>query len=297
MRKRLCFFLLFLLSAASIFAEKNYTSEKVVFLPQDFYVGDPVEMRVIIKPEPGVEVLEPEKFPQQYWIMIESADVIRDQDEYELRIRFRSYAPGIRTLPPLQFGDILLKDLRLQTKSVLEDYPSGFEPVFGQLLLPGTNYYIAIIVGVVFILPILLIIFWKKIKKAIEDYIQERSRRKPFRQLQKVLKDLEDNINTRKGNDFYTLLVSELRSYLTARGSVDYSAATSREAAAGMLNDFSGAGDCRQIAELFSFADQVKFGGRRVMMKKREQDLNHIKDAVVRIETWYFDEEEQHAGI
>jgi len=275
---------LFLLPAFFVGAEKNYTNEKVVFLPQDFYVGDLVEMRVVVKPAVGVLLAKPERFPASYWVKIEKAEVYEQDGKFELRVFLRSYAPGIRTLPPLQFGDVLLRDLRIQTKSVLEEAPPGLSPPAGQILLPGTNYYIAIFSGIVFILPIILIVFWGRLKAVIRDYIYIRMRRRPYKRLLRVLAELEDSLNEKKGRIFYTELIDAVRIYFTERGSIDYSVATAGEGAGWIASDFSKLDNCEDLIELFRFADQVKFGERRVMIRRREEHLELIRSSAGEIE-------------
>ena len=276
--------LLLLISVIPVFAEKNYTSEKVVFLPQEFYVGDLVEMRLVVIPAKGVTVSKPERFPDSYWVKIENAEVTDLGGEYEIRVYLRSYAPGIRTLPAIQFGDVLLRDIRIQTVSVLSDETLPFSPPAEQLLLPGTRYYIALIVGLIFLLPVFFIFFWTKIKRRINESVLERRWRRPYRKLLRGLKELREGINETKGRPFYTRLIDELRLYLTARGSIDYESATVREAAAMIDHDFSGISGCNELIALLHFADEVKFGGRRVMTPRKETDLDMVEKAALGIE-------------
>lgn len=285
MRKILSLLPVFLLilnfSAA---AEKNYTSDKVIFLPQDFYVGDLLEMRVVIKPDPGVFVAKPEKFPESYWVKIEDAEVIPAGEAFELRVFLRSYAPGIRTLPALQFGDVLLRDIRIQTKSVLSEEALPLSPPAGQFLLPGTKYYIALLVGILFLLPIFFIFFWTKLKVGLHSYILDRKQRRPYKRLMKAVKELESGLNETKGKYFYTKLIYELRIYLTARGSIDYTSATAGEGSAKIASDFMSVSGYEGLIRILKLADEVKFGSRRVMIRKREEDLHTVIDIVTQIE-------------
>lgn len=280
---------LLILPVFFICAEKNYTNEKVVFLPQDFYVGDLVEMRVVVKPAPGFEILKPERFPDSYWLEIENTEVIELDGKYEIRVFIRSYAPGIRTLPSLQFGDVLLRDLRIQTKSVLDEDPSGLSPPAGQMLLPGTNYYIAILTGLVFILPVFVIIFWGRLKLAVHSYFYSRTRKRPYKKLVKALGELESDMKNIKGKVFYTDLVDAVRIYFTARGSLDYISATMREGVRGIAADFGEIEGVERLIELFKFADEVKFGDRRVLIRKREEHLELVTASVVEIEKLLID--------
>jgi hypothetical protein len=278
-----------LFSVQYVTAEKNYTNEKVIFLPQDFYVGDLVEMRVVILPEEGVEVRRPERFPESSWMKIEDAMVVDLDGKYEFRIFIRPFSPGIRTLPPVQFGDVLLRDLRIQVKSVLEENPSSFAPPAEQMLLPLTNYYIAVIVGLIILFPLLIIVFGSRVKNKIHSHFNERRRKKPYKRFAKAVKDLGEQMNRKKGREFYTTLIDELRLYLSARGKFNYSTATASEIAQVIESDFPCMRDTPGLSGLFLFADKVKFGSKRVMVKKREEDLLMVMQAVDKIETWFFE--------
>ena len=282
--KRLLLLPVLLIFLTPAFAEKNYTSEKVVFLPQDFYVGDLVEMRLVVIPDPGVSVAMPEGYPDSYWVKIENAVIIEGDGEYELRVFLRSYAPGIRTLPAIQFGEVLLRDIRIQTKSVLGDEALPFSPPAEQLLLPGTRYYIALIVGFVFLLPVFFIFFWTKLRRGVRAYLHERRQKRPYRKLLRSLKELRTGIQETKGRLFYTDLIDVLRLYLAAKGSIDYVSATVREASAMIDEDFPGLPDNSDLISLLLFADEVKFGGRRVMTQRKEDDINLVEKAASGIE-------------
>jgi hypothetical protein len=277
--------ILLLILTSAVWAEKNYSSDKIIFLPQDFYVGDLVEMRVVIRPDAGVSVAKPEKFPDSYWVEVENADLLPlEENEYELRVFLRPYAPGIRSLPALQFGDIILKDIRIQTKSVLDDENAAFAPPADQVLLPGTNYYIALIVGLVFFLPLFFIFFWKKLKQSVLNFIYEKHRKRPYKRIIRVFNELDNSIEDLKGREFYTILVDELRAYLTSRGNDDYSSSTVREAAKNIMKDFSRVSGYYNLITIFELADQVKFGNRRVMIKTRKEDLDRAWNCVDSIE-------------
>ena len=288
--KRFFIFLCFLIAAVPVFSQKTYVSEKIVFLPQDFFVGDLVEVRVVIKPMPGYHVEKPTKLPDSYWISVENADIVDLGGKYELRVLLRPYAPGIRTLPPLQFGDIMLRDVRILTRSVLDENQSGFSPPAGQMLLPGTQYYIAILVGVVFILPVLLLVFWGRLRERITDYISRQLKRRPYKRFIRRLDELEAGLGDMKGRGFYTELIEVLREYLSERGRVDYESATTREAVRGLSSDFAAVDCLSAVIAIFQTADRVKFGSARVVMSVREEHLNVLRDAAQQIEKLYFDE-------
>ncbi len=287
--------LLFLPSIVS--AEKNYTNEKVVFLPQDFYVGDLVEMRVVIRPAAGVVVSKPETLPESYWIKIENADVFQTEDKYELRVFLRPYASGIRTLPTIQFGDVRLSDIKIQINSLLDETGAEFAPVNGPLMLPGTTYYIAIIVGFVLVLPLVIILFWTRLRYGLVSFINDKRKKRPYNRLMKVLKDLDDSAGKLKGNEFYTTLIDELRVYLSEKGTIDYSAATAAEGSRMIHVDFMNTASLDEIAELFSFSDEVKFGGKRVMIQRRESDLAAVREFAEDIESIMDETEKKHVVI
>ncbi len=284
MKKRLILVFFCLISVFSVSAQKNYTSEKIVFLPQVFYVGDLVEMRVVIVPDKRVTVSRPESFPDSYWVRIENAEVVEDNGKYELRIFLRSFAPGIRALPAIKFGDVVLRDIRIQTASVLEQNPLPLAPPAQQILLPGTKYYIALFTGLVFLLPVFFIFFWTKLKTRIRNYVDEQKRKKPYRRFQRVLKELKDALADQSSREFYTILIDELRIYLSSRGSIDYVSATVKESSRVIRFDFRGIRDREALIKLLLRADEVKFGHRDVLEITREADLVKIIKIVEEIE-------------
>jgi hypothetical protein len=209
--------------------------------------------------------------------------------KYEFRVFLRPFSPGIRTLPPIQFGDVLLRDLRIQVKSVLDENPASFASPAEQMLLPLTNYYIAAIVGLVILLPLIVIVFGSRIKNKIQSHFNERRRKKPYKRFSKAAKDMGEQMNRKKGREFYTTLINELRLYLSAKGEFDYSTATASEISEVIESDFPCLRGCPELSALFLFADEVKFGSKRVMVKKREEDLLMVMQAVDKIETWFFE--------
>ena len=284
MKKLLTLFLIFA-ALTPVFSQKNYTSEKVVVLPQEFFVGDLVEMRVVIRPERGVSVQKPERFPDSYWVRIENADVFELEDgRYELRVFLRPYAPGIRTLPAIQFGDVLLRDIRIQTGSVLTEDPPPFAPPAEQIVLPGTKYYIALFVGLIFLIPVFFIFFWTTLRRRVTGYIAERKRRRPYRRLVRALNELEGSLESGDVRLFYIELIEILRAYLTARGSIDYSSATVRESSVMIISDFKGLTAAEELIKLFILADEIKFGGRQVESSQCSSDLHHVRTAAEEIE-------------
>ncbi|MDC7124878.1 MAG: hypothetical protein PQJ46_04890 [Spirochaetales bacterium] len=286
--KRFFLLLLVLLISIPLFADKNYISEKVVFLPQDFYVGDLVEMRVKIRPSVGAKVEKPKSLPSPYWIKIDSADILQDGDVYELRLLLRPYAPGIRTLPTVQFGDISLKDIRIQTKSVLAEESHPFSPPAEQMLLPGTGYYIGLLIGLLFILPLCIIIFGASFKNKITDFINEKRQKRPYKRIMNILKDLSDKHSGMTDRELLTIIVDELRIYLSARGSIDYSSATVKEASAMVLGDFKEAAKAVELIPFFRLADEIKFGDGQISSDERLKILADVNDIVEEIDFYFF---------
>ena len=284
----LCLLIFALCFTLSIFAEKNYSSEKVVFLPQDFYVGDLVELRIKIILEKGLKISPPESLPDLYWIKIESANVVSSDNGYELQIFLRSFSPGIRTLPPIRFGDITLRDTRIQTLSVLEETPTPVFPIKEQLQLPGTNYYFAILIGLFFVLPVFIIASWTNLKKRIKTYIEIKRRRKVYKKMISTINYLQDNKKTITNSDFFTVLINDVKLFLSHRSGRSYTSATVRECEKLLEYDFKDMDKLHLLPQILRLADEVKFGDREVSNLEKNEALVNIRLVVDAIDLQLF---------
>lgn len=285
MIRKLVFILLFLFF--SLVLSTAYEIDSITFVPREFYVGDVVDMRISIKLSPGTMISIPEELPRAEWIYLRDLEMLESDGMTTIHITFSSFQPGIRLLPPIDLGGIILEGLKLDTASILEEEFSPFLPAADPMYLPRTALYFALIVGSVLGIPLLFILFFKGLKNRIRRVIVAAGRKRPYVRLQKVLHDLERKILNRDGNVFYTALLLELKNYMSARTGVDFSTLTSMEVCLLLDSLFPEEFFKGTLKELFKFSDQVKFGGLDPYTARKKEDLNRLDEAVKALEIFY----------
>jgi len=267
--------------------ETGYRLVQTTFLPREFYVGDIVELRVEIQPEPGRALRVPDSFPENTWMLIRDIR-IQERGEYrEISILFSSYQPGIRMMPPLNLGDITLEGLRVDTSALLSreryDFVAATEPMF----LPKTALYFALLVGGVLGIPLLALLFFRGLRNRIAAAVRAARRKRPFLRLQRALKELDRKILNRDGNQFYTTLLGELKTYLTQRSGVSFASLTTREASAVLIGLYPEETFPSELDELFRYGDQVKFGGLDPYTSRKKEDLGRTGEILQALEAHY----------
>ena len=267
--------------------ETGYRLVQTTFLPREFYVGDIVELRVEIQPDPGKVLRVPDSFPENTWMLIREIR-IQERGEYrEISILFSSYQPGIRMMPPLNLGDITLEGLRVDTSSLLSrqryDFMAATEPMF----LPKTALYFALLVGGVLGIPLLALLFFRGLRNRIAAAVRAARRKRPFLRIQRALKELDRKILNRDGNQFYTTLLGELKTYLTQRSGVSFASLTTRETSAVLIGLYPEETFPAELDELFRYGDQVKFGGLDPYTSRKKEDLGRTGEILQALEVHY----------
>lgn len=289
-------FLLSLVSQAT--ALEGAELKELIFLPPDFYVGDRVEMRAVVTPQPGMRFLPAGDVPVVNWLEIHDIQIKEGAANWEVRITFTPYAAGTRTFPTILFGDIIFSDIKLHTKSILQERDFGFFGIKGQLFLPGTRAALGIAIGVLLFGPILILSFTGRIHRRIRSFVALHTGRRPYKRFSKVLKDLEEKNLHMSSRRFYIVLSEEFRAYLTSRTSQDFLTITSSEIGEQLSKTFPKQGK-RKIDELVKMmrqGDLIKFGGVNAAKKQREGDLQLVNEITEELETYIESERQQSEG-
>ncbi|MBI9101146.1 MAG: hypothetical protein JEY99_01935 [Spirochaetales bacterium] len=285
MKQRISLILLFILLIS--FLSFGYDIEQVTFIPREFYIGDTVDMRVTLKIPSGTYLNIPEEFPRAGWIHIHDINFLENEEFTTIHIIFSSFQPGIRVLPPIDLGGLVLEGVRIDTASILDQEYSSFVSASDPMYLPGTAFYFGLLVGGLIGLPLFILFFFRVLRSRILRSVLTAGRRRPYIRLQKVLKELERKILNRDGNEFYTTLLLELKVYLSNRTGSDFNTLTSREACL-ILDDLYPEEFFRGTLEaLFRFSDKVKFGGVDPYTARKKEDLNRLDEAVKALEIYY----------
>ena len=272
--------------AVPVHAAQGARVEETVFLPQDFYVGDTVELRVSFVPDGGMMVRPPSDLPVLSWIDIHDVTVVQEERLWEARIRFTSFAPGTRSLPPIQMGDVTLDALKIHTRTILGEESHEFYGIKNQLLIPGTRLSIAVLVAVLFFGPVFVLNFAGKIRRGFSSLLDVQKGRRPYRRLNRALKELRDSQEQMSSRRFYIVLEDELRRYLSERTGSDFRAITSSEFASHYARVLPGEDEqvTGDVDELLRRSDMVKFGGENSDKRRREADMDIVASAAAKVE-------------
>ncbi len=271
---------------ADLFAAEGARVEETVFLPQDFYVGDTVELRVIFVPDGGMRVSRPSEMPVLSWIDFHEVSVLQEEGQWQARIRFSSYAPGTRSLPPIELGDVVLDSIKIHTRSILNEESHEFYGIKDQLLVPGTRIAIALIVALLFFGPVLVLNFTGRLHRGFSSFVAARRGRRPSKRLNRVLKELRENQDQMSSRRFYIVLDEELRRYLSERTGSDFRSITSSEFAVHFRDVLPESDEERvkEVGELMQRSDMVKFGGENSDKQRREADMDIIAYVLQEVE-------------
>lgn len=290
MRKRLfrtlLILVLFFTFTSTISAAQGARVKETIFLPQDFYVGDVVELRVNFVPEAGMRVRSPSELPMSSWIDIHEVTLVEREEGRQARIRFSSYAPGTRTLPPIRLGDVVLDSIKIHTRSILDERSPDFVGIKNQLLVPGTRMTIAVLVALLFFGPILIFSFAGRVKHGFASLLAAQLGKRPYKRLEKTLRELKEEQEQMSSRKFYIVLEEEFRKYLSDRTGSDFKAITSSEFAEHFKEILpEGAEhDARAVHSLLRRSDMVKFGGENSDKQRRVDDMEIISRAAGEVE-------------
>lgn len=269
-----------LLSSLSIniFADTGLRIEDTIFIPKEYYVGDEVELRIKLNIEDGFNLQLPSDFPESSWITIKAIEIEDAENITELRIIFTSFIPGTRSFPPLFLGDVVLNSIKIHTSSLIDSSGGNFIGIAGQLLLPGTKLGLSLIVGALFIGPLLFIIVLGPFKKKMLLAVRNGIGRSPFKKLNRVLKELavqKTGISCRR---FYIRLSSVVREYLSKRSDTDFSTLTTSDMEIALIRVLGHREFSNMLFEMMQLSDNIKFGKVTTDDKRKMSDLELVKN-------------------
>ena len=276
-----------LLQAITPLAARQIEVRQTLFLPPEYYVGDEVELRIRFLAPDGVNPRSPDSLPESSWLEFSGADIGKIGDEWEARITFVSFRPGTRTLPTIEFGDVVIEGIKSHTSAILETDDPGFVESRGQLYLPGTELILAILIGTVFAGPLAGFGLVGLLRGKFSRILAERRWRRPYRDFQKDFKELYGLSEGIDAKSFYFGLSKTFRTYLTKRTDQNYLTVTTRELVSRIgqiLTDRSVLGD---LAGILTFGDEVKFGGKRSSKREQQRHMELIGQSVEEVEGVY----------
>jgi len=273
--------LLLLALSPSLFGEAEIT--RSVFVPPEYYIGDPVELRLQVEMDRYEILSEPLEIDAPEWVEIRDIQIVQNRETAEIIIKFTSFSPGTRALPDLDFGPFKLTDQKIYTKSLVGEGESDLRGLRPQVMIPGSRLTFFLLVLAVFVLPYLLYFLIKLIVRYILLAIGKYHSSRPFRLLSRTLKKLDASLDKIGVRDFYITLTDALRVYLTARTGHDCISATTSEIS--RLHGF----DLDQtlwerMVSVLKQGDMIKFAGQTLSKEEMKDNLDFLLELCQEIE-------------
>jgi len=282
--RRLFIVLFCLFTAYTVTAQQNYHIKDKIYLPPNYFVGDRVELRLQINVKEGTTVRKPDNIPETEWADIQDINVTKRDKDYEVRIGVVPYRPGTLRLPPIQLGDVVIRNQTIYTDALLESGNYGFENTKGPLLLPYTKAAIGFAVGGISVLLLFLLWFNTMGITRIREMIRKYRERGPYRKCLSRLRSLEKQSLAMETDSFYVTLSQIIREYLSRRTPINFFATTTsenRQLLSGYLTESSGLGTA---LELFQQIDRVKYATYESDSEKRKGHVNTARVLVENME-------------
>ncbi len=293
MKKSFIILLFFLCFLKFIWAQEMCRIEEMNLLPVRFYVGDNVELRLIVSVPPGRKLELPVQVPDLKWIEINENVRISNigENNYELRILFTSFIPGSHLLSNIIIGDFLIPNVTIDTRSILDDKEvNSLAPNESQVELPGTWPILSIMIFIILFMPYILLIAGKQLLRIFKRIRLNRKKELPGNKLRKGLKKIKHGIKKISPLSFYIKITELLRVYLNDMLSLPVLTATTRELNRLLSDNLDKKRYAERIITIFRRADLIKFAGA----KGRKGELSSTLDIVFNLVDFI---EEDNYGI
>lgn len=250
---------------------------QVVFLPQTFYVGDMVEARVVVRTTETLNLVIPDPLPVTEWITVHSVTIVQRADGFEARIVFQPFFVGTRQLPTIGLGQLDLSGISVFVNSIVTPGDMEPAPVRDQVLLPGTRFLAAIILGALVFVPVLVLLTGKWVRGRFRYLVGRWQENRPYRRLMKNLRNLQAEMNQMDGKRYYIRLLDEARTFFDRHFHASIRAATTEELDE-KLESAAAPPDVRRVlVEMFRFGDLVKFAQQTVTVEDRTRHLEELR--------------------
>jgi hypothetical protein len=278
-----------LLCAGALFAQdgqgaqQGYTIRNAVFLPQVFYVGDRVELRLRMRLEPGITLQRSGTPPRVEWGTVHGISAVQQGQEAEVRVEFTAFRQGTLALPPIDLGEITVQGFDVYVETILGENPE-LSPLRDQAVLPSTDLLIAGAIAALVVIPLLWLFFVRFGKNRVHRLVERYRANQPARRLNRSLRQLDAEVQALKGREFYIALLEDLRSYVSQKLGVDCMSATTHELRGYLDQLIEDTQDREDVVALFHYGDLVKFAQRRSPVKKRRQHIEDLQQVIAKIE-------------
>ncbi len=271
-------------ASAGVSAQEDLRVMQTVTLPRTVYVGDRAELRVGLRVAESLSLSEPDSLPPTSHTEFHDLRLTPRGGEYELRLVLTPYQPGTLTLPPIELGDVVVRELSLHVSSVLEGGETEPSPPHGQAALPYTRVMIGGLAGLLLGVPIVILGLARWGRERLERLMSGYRRRRPYRRFLKALRTLENRIDELDARSFYIELLQELRRYFSHKLDRDLMAATSSEVGSYLRHIVPDLDDRKTVVDLFRTGDLVKFAAQHSRLGERRGHIEELRRILDRVE-------------
>ena len=283
--------LIFLIVIAVLFfpgracGEGGCNVESIHFLPPTYFIGDPAALRITLESGTDCVLTAPETFPSNRWVRIESADLEVSGERPVITVRFVTFYPGERTLPPIEFGDFVLKDVTLTPASAVEETGRDFAPFRSELLLPGTRLFFFVLFAGTAAVVLFLTLVLPRAKNMVSSLLRQRQVRLRKKKLLAEISKLKRDGGAIDPAMFYLRLSRGVKMYIGEKGMVDCLPLTPGEMwkVVDGTAELSGELSARLI-ETLRRSETVRFGGASASREQRAEDLRTVTAVIETME-------------
>lgn len=262
----------------------EYSVTDVIFLPRVYYVGDRVELRLLLRYSPGEEPARPTEIPTVDWGDIHEITASFENGVGEIRLSFTPFTPGTQSIPQIPLGSITLGRTEVFVQSILTQEDAELAPPRGPVVLPGTRLSLVLFLGLLLGGPLLWLLVLRRSVDWIRRLLGRYREGRPYRRLTRDLRNLTQSSSDIDGRRFYILLGEDFRRYLTRKTGTDCLAATTGEVSERLTDLVDDPIRRRQLVELLHYGDLVKFADRPSSENTRREHVEIMRDAVKTIE-------------
>lgn len=274
-----------LFSPGRVCGEGMCTVESIHFLPPTYFIGDPAALRITLESGADCVLTAPETFPSNRWVRIESADLDMSGEKPVITVRFVTFYPGDRTLPPIEFGDFVLKDVTLTPASAVEETGRDFAPLLSELLLPGTRLFFFVLFAGTAAVVLFLTLVLPRAKNMVSSLLRQRQVRLRKKKLLAEISKLKRDGGAIDPAMFYLRLSRGVKMYIGEKGMVDCLPLTPGEMwkVVDGTAELSGELSARLI-ETLRRSETVRFGGASASREQRAEDLRTVTAVIETME-------------
>ena len=256
---------------------------EVRFEPARFVAGDLVVARIVV--HGAADLTAPDAVAGDDWLSVHDVEVLtRTDGNWEVRVRFTSYRPGVGELPPIDVGAFQLTGIGILTTSVLPRYgkaPPALRAPAPQMAVPGSA---ALLVGgalAVLVVPYALVSGMLLLAGAGRRVRARRARTRPRMVLERAVQRLQAGDPDGVGGagtanvagdpvSFHARLSRLARAYLAERLALPAHALTVRELRAALPEHGLPRGLGADLTAILEAADRVKFSGAGAAAEEME---------------------------